>query len=157
MATWQYDIHLLPSTYALEHRASIIASSESDLIDTSPAWVSYDRAKSLIDEISRVLPAASSWSSSIRVWGIEDSDRFEIVWSAGNIDDVLARIDVRKLSKQFLQSIVDLAKRHDLVLLTTNKSIIEPDLGVLLEAIKSSDAYRFVMDPTGFLERLETS
>lgn len=155
MATWQYDIHFIPWAIVDQHPEIIRALCTLEDIDTAPWWRSYNQALGLVKALSRLLPAAVSWNDSIQMWGTSDGDRVEVSWEEGRIGDVPVRIDVRRLSQDFIQGIVNVAREFDVLFFTEENQVVEPTLQGLLNSIKKSDAARFVEDPRDFLIEIE--
>lgn len=157
MATWQYDIDLIPRAVVDESPEivlALMAKSEED-IDSAAWWKHLDDEQTFIEALSKLLPAAESWCDSIQMWGTYEGDRIEVSRENDRIELVHARIDVGQISEDFIRGIVDIAKRFDLLIFTEETRMIEPDYHGLLRSIKSSNAARFVKDPKRFLSDLD--
>jgi hypothetical protein len=144
MATWQYDIQLVPRS----------AVSAPEAIGAE-GWNQEHSAASVrvVADLAKLLPEMRSWHESMRTWGTEDGDRIDIWFENERVSDVLVRIDVRRVSMDFLHQILDVVERNDLVIQTEGGAVV-PDVGGLLEGIKASDAFRFVQNPGAFMEEL---
>jgi hypothetical protein len=86
---------------------------------------------------------------------MDDGDRIDVVWCDRSLEEISIRIDVRRLSFAFLESVVEIATRHGLILLLEDGRAINPEVGELLEVIKISAASRFVADPIAFLRSID--
>lgn len=152
MATWQFDLHLVPRPYAIREFDRAATQIRQDQFHDVDWW-----AKSNVDadELRRLfsflLPNTSSWSAQIEKWGTEDGDRIDLVLSEGGIADVFIRVDVRQLSKSFISGIAELAKSFDCVLLSADLEFLEPDEETINSSIENSRAAQFVADPERFL------
>jgi hypothetical protein len=130
MAAWQADFELRP--------------------DDRPLPPDY-RAR-----LSALLPAGTSWTPELEMWGEEDGNRID-VWPAPRADggDALLRIDMRSYDPAWaaraLTTIRDLGRDlwpawHDAA------PVRDPEELELV--LRGSPAFRFVEDPEAFLRRV---
>lgn len=154
MATWQYEIYLLPS-WSTDEQWDDRAIIMSDEFDATPLWKRYDRKEELLDSLSQILPAATSWTPEIAIWGSHDGDRIEVGGHGDALDEIIVRFDARNISNKFIRSIVDVAVAFGLVIMTDDMQIHNPDYQGLSNLLKTSEASRFVKDPAAFLKSLE--
>jgi hypothetical protein len=154
VATWQFDFHLIPASN-VERRFRVmpvtLSVEEYDRVDW---WEGFDLLREIEDELSRLLPRESSWESEGETWGEEDGDRFDVLRDGHGIAEVYGRLDIRKLSLPFLNRVVEVAHRRDLLIVTEDRHVLRPSLKELLAAIHRSRSFAFVADPEGFLNRL---
>lgn len=106
----------------------------------------------VLDKLNETFPEEKSWCDSIRQFGKLDSTCMEI-----DIEDaeILLRIDLRNITKEQLEIIIQFAKSNDLKIRHENK-IKEPSISNLIDIFKTSDAYRFLNDPERYLESIVT-
>ncbi len=152
MAIWQYDIVAVPREPITSVCGKLPKDVPPELFDGRNWWVRErgpDEA-----ELSRLLPASSSWSESIKAWGATDGNRIELHFDRGVLSEIKIRIDMREPTKQFVDAIVEFAVRHDLVFWAEEARLLEPSFKALASDITKSRAFSFVRDPSGFLERL---
>ena len=152
MATWQFDIHLLPKAGALKHAQG--DHIRIDEVDSEEWWRGTDKSALRID-LSELLSSAPSWHDDIERWGTEDGDRIELMSDGLLIVDVFIRIDVREISYKFLVQLLEFFRRNSLLLIAEGGAILEPRISDLIAAIRWSTSFRFVSNPTEFLQRLE--
>lgn len=155
MATWQYEIMLLPSWTNDQRWTAINESVMPDDFDFASLWERYERKEALRASLSLLLPPGNSWAPEIQVWGEADGDRICVVSHEDTFNEIIIRFDVRNISYEFIRSVVDVAKKFDLVILTDKMQVLEPNYYGLLNTIKLSGAARFVRDPMAFLDTLE--
>lgn len=105
-------------------------------------------------EFSSLLPAARSWHAALAVWGTADGNRFDVSRDGGKLADVFGRIDVRDISMPYVNRVVEIARRYDLLIVTEGRHVLRPSVEDLVEAIRRSPAFAFVQDPEAFLTRL---
>ena len=105
-------------------------------------------------DISLFLKESRSWSKDIRVWGDEQGDYISLLFDSGQVVEVGARVDVRALSKVFIENLCRFARTCDCLLLTEDSILLEADVDRLIHQIGQSKAYSFVSDPVGFLEKV---
>ena len=105
-------------------------------------------------ELYKDLSIVEGWRSKTRMWGDPEGDRIDVLMENGMISEIFFRIDVRNISVVFLSKIVKFARANSLVLLTSADQILEPSVNLLMNTIKRSNAFRFVLDPQDFLKKL---
>jgi hypothetical protein len=71
-----------------------------------------------------------------------------------NVEEISCRIDLRKVSKRFIDKVLALAARFDCMLMDKQGKIYEPTIENLFDTIQSSNASRFVENPRQFLDEL---
>jgi hypothetical protein len=154
VAAWQFDFHLIPASN-VERRFRVMPVTlpveEYDRVDW---WEGFDLLREIEDELSRLLPRGGSWDSERETWGEEDGDRFDVLRDGHRIVDVYGRLDIRKLSLPFVNRLIEVARRHDLLVVTEDRHVLRPSLKELLAAIHRSRSFAFVADPEGFLKQL---
>ncbi len=101
-----------------------------------------------------MLVPSSSWSDAIKAWGAADGNRIELHFDKGELFEIKIRIDMREPFRQFLDAVIELAVRHDLVFWTDEARLLDASFDALASDITRSRAFSFVRDPSGFLERL---
>lgn len=154
MAIWQFDMHLLPEEAIRRRYGSIpVAIAPAD-IDAGGWWKDALPPGNFTESLSKLLPQAVSWSSSINTWGYEDGNRIDLVWDDDQLMDVFVRIDVRQISYDLVEKLLRLARINRWVP-WVNGQVLRPSLGHILRAIRYSDAFKFVQDPEAFLIALD--
>jgi hypothetical protein len=157
MATWQFDVHLLPRAEIItRYRAVPILISKAEL-DRGDWWKSVSTMECLESDLSRLLPRLDTWSDQIERWGSEDGNRIEVIREGDTICDVWLRFDVRGSSYAYLSCVVQVARRHDCMLRTEDGKVLRPSVSRLLTEIQGSSAFRFVENPALFLKALEAA
>ncbi len=161
MAIWQFKFAMVPSigiervhgrlVHVLEeYRVSKISGANAPstgIADAKNYWEGLD-SSAVAAAMRGILEPAKSWSSDAVMFGDEEGDRVE-VWS----DDVDCAIDLRSFSAARLESIVDLARMLDCKLvLHGSGQIVEPVLELVLQKVRSSQAYAFCISPVDFLK-----
>ena len=155
MAIWQFDIALIPAA-ALEANPEIIDDSVSEAGLETGAWWSYAKLPAELEGVlDAVLPIGKSWSADLEMRGTEDGDRIDVYRNDGAIESIEIRIDVRELDSAFLEHVCELTRRLRCKLYAfESREALEPDLFTLSQAIRRSNAARFVSDPERFFAEL---
>lgn len=155
MATWQFDMHALPSASAARiYGCTPLRIPRADM-DDQAWWHGVASPLHLRADLARLLPSLKSWTSGIEQWGYEDGNRIDVVWDGEAITDFFIRLDVRDLSRVFLVNLMEFLRRENWLLRTQDEQVFRPSLTRLLSAIHKSDVFRFVQDPLAFLKALE--
>jgi hypothetical protein len=151
MALWQFEVQLIPCQ-ALNREFRYVPARLNEEALSSVDWWAHRIWTSDDETLCRdLLPEQPSWSESVRSWGLEDSDRIDVVIDNGHIVEVSARIDARLKHSGMIEKLVRLAKRWGCVFVTSELSVIPAIGSELKAALMESDAARFVRNPTEFL------
>jgi hypothetical protein len=157
VATWQFDLHLLPlASIARAYGVPPLIIPRSEF-DGQLWWRDVDNPSTLRADISRFLPSLQSWNKTIDRWGLEDGDRIDVAWENESIASFFVRIDVRSVSQTFLVQVIELARANSWLLRIADGRLLRPSIAKLLSAIHSSPAFRFVTDPALFLRDLDSA
>lgn len=156
MAIWQFTIMLVPRTWAeTEGHVPGMLYDADGYSDTSIAWrhKQLDVDIDLDDLMSQVLPAATSWSDEIKIWGDVGTSDIQVYREGTTIESMRVRIDTRNNTPDLCLKIVQLARALDCHLfLPEHRSIISPDGAALSNAVRKSSAAQYAADPHAFLE-----
>ncbi|MFT3692307.1 MAG: hypothetical protein QM831_04145 [Kofleriaceae bacterium] len=85
------------------------------------------------------------------MWGSYDSHCIQLSVAENEIESLLMRVDLRGASMKLVGRAIDFAAAHDLVLITHDGEMIEPDREHVGTALRNSDAARFVSNPREYL------
>ena len=132
MAIWQVPIFLVK-------KENMLKCSEKHFVES-------------LDKIKKILLEEKSWSKSIKQFGSIDSTCLEI--SYNDEDEIILRLDLRSITKEHLETIIEFANENELDLSYENE-LYEATLTRFKEIIEKSVAYRFVNNPGGFLGDLK--
>lgn len=152
MATWQYDLFIIPRKKIEQLGCS--GSISEELYDQTQWWKDSATPQDVASRIDEVLDKGSSWSNSLLTWGVEDGNRIDLLLEENLVSELQVRLDLRNLSEDFLQQVVDLADSLGGVFCSDDWTLLQPDIQSLARAMVDSNAARFVADPLGFLENL---
>lgn len=155
MATWQFDLHLLPRSKIIERYSKAPAQLGDEEFTAMDWWSGVALPVGYDSVLESFLPKYTSWSKDASTWGDENSDLIEIFFENNAPVEIFVRIDARKLDISFLKKVSHFAKVCDcLLLLGESRKLIEPDPLSLNYEIKKSNAYKFAMNSRGFLDEL---
>lgn len=154
MATWQFDFHFIPASSIERRFRAMPVTIPHEEYDRGEWWTGFDRLQEIEEDLSRLLPPTRSWDSERNTWGEEDGDRFDLLRDRVAITEVYGRLDVRKLSLPFLNRVVEIARRYDLLIVSEDRHVLRPSVKELLVAIHRSRSFAYVTDPEGFLNQL---
>src|SRR5262252_1733596 len=152
MATWQFDLYLLPRQKIIEKYSSAPTQVSAEEYIAVDWWSGITLPGTYDLMLGSFLPKYISWNKNASTWGDEKSDLISIIIENNALTEVLVRIDASKLDIGFLEKVVHFAKLCDcLLLLDESRKLIEPDPLSLNCEIKRSNAYKFAQNPRGFL------
>ena len=139
MATWQYDLELVPRDAADRGESSWGGRAPDGWRDT----------------LGAVLPPGPTWSDHLLAWGEYEGHRIEASTDHGQLVGLRARLDLRQDDLGgVLTRLAAAARALDACFRTARGERIEPDPKALAEVIQASPATRFVENPSAFLRRV---
>ena len=117
----------------------------------------YELTQRSISQLSETFPEETSWCKSIRQFGKTDSTCIELYYDEIDPLDKLAeisvRLDLRNVTEEQLQFLCAFANENNLVF-GMCEDLFEPNIDILKNKIKKSDAFKFIMDPKRFFREL---
>lgn len=156
MATWQYDLYVIPRARAVELFETVPEHMDRELVDRIDWWQGHHLPDNYKSIINTLLPARESWNENSEAWGEEDGDSLEVIGENEDTAEVFVRINTAEISNAFIEGLINLAQYcRCLLLLMENMKLIEPDLELLLVEIKRSKAMQYVKSPSMFFQNLE--
>ena len=129
MATWQYDITMIPSR-------------SIDL-------------ETFKKEVSCIVPPTSSWSDSILIWGEIDGDRIDMFVDA-ETHEISVRFDMRQPNADFFRNILSLAVKYGCEIRNDKDEVLMTTSDEVASDMMDSDAFRFVANPHEFISGVKT-
>lgn len=158
MASWQFDIDLLPRPKVLELYSVLPKNIETKVYENTEWCDGFRLPDNFREILDNFLPRNKAWLSDTLEWGTEEGHRVSIGVGADEVRWVSIRIDVRDLNMSLINYLVDFARRSDcLMLLTGNMKIISPSQSHLLAEIEASRAAKFVSNPKEYFGELKTT
>jgi hypothetical protein len=161
MAIWQFRLILIPEEVLSRKFGGVLPSALSMQVAEDFSWWSEIQPDPAFERlIDSLLPPTESWSTSMRIWGHEDSDDAYVCYAderKNKVEEVAFRVDARKISQEFVRRICMIAGDLGCVLLTADYEILLPEEAMVLEAIGQSTAKKFVDDPASTLRELDQS
>ncbi|WP_149207887.1 hypothetical protein [Flavobacterium johnsoniae] len=164
MAVWQYLLIVVPEDSIDNNYECIFKNNKTEFLpETDVFWKNFNGdIPSIISEIDKIIPKANWGNETYLNWKgntneNEDNDAHIFLNDdKTNIKEFQFRIDLRKSSNitEVLQSILNLCKKNQLVLIDLKGQIFKPNLEDIFKSIKASNAIRFLNDPIHFFEDL---
>ena len=115
-------------------------------------WWSGERLPSgYSHQLAALAPAGTAGGPELQTWGSEDGNRIDVWSESGKPVRMSARIDVRRLDAKFGAMLLQFARVADAVLMRRDGLVVEPLVGALGAALRSSEAWQYANDPAGFL------
>lgn len=164
MAIWQYLLIVVPEN-SIDKNHNIFENNETEFLpDTDSFWENFDGdISSIISELDQIIPKANWGDETCLNWkgnGNNEEDNDACIClndDKTKIKEFQFRIDLRKASNiiNVLQSILNLCKKNQFVLIDLKGQIFKPEIESIIESLKSSNAIKFIADPILFFENLE--
>jgi hypothetical protein len=154
MATWQYNLVFVPKR-AVDGMGQLRPLNiPHNCEDETNYWREFEDSESLARRFSNIVPESESWSTEIRMWGDEDSNRIDLVYEGERVVECLIRIDTSNFSHKFLIEVLKVAVEMKLLAWTEEGYIFEPDFKLIESLMNRSEAASFSKDPEGFISRI---
>ncbi|HEY4133371.1 MAG TPA: hypothetical protein VGM50_22320 [Gemmatimonadaceae bacterium] len=146
MASWQVEFAIVPRrALANTPRVALTRLMETD-------WWSSERLPSGHERhLSAIAPSRATSSSDVQMWGEADGNRVDIWLDTGKPIRMTARVDVRRLDATFGAKLLQFARTADAVLIRSDGFVIEPTVGAFGAALRTSEAWKFAVDPAAFI------
>jgi len=158
MAIWQYRLTLIPESVLLTKYEILPLAIPMELAEEFRWWSGNQPATGFEQQIGLILPETKSWSTSMRMWGQEESDDAHIIYSderKDTVEEIGFRLDANKISPDLVHRICVLSRQLRCVLMTAEYEILAADEAMVLAALNHSTAKRFVDDPASTLLTLD--
>ncbi len=153
MATHQYRFGLLPRGPLIDKYGTLPKVAVAEDFDLAWQQQPSSDVTLIIDTLAT---RYRSWSNDILMWGSENGNRIHVAYENTRIAEVSCRIAVPKEHEDFANGVIALANRCDWLLVLTNDALAEPDVDLLLAAVRESNAARFATNPIEFLDGLSS-
>ena len=154
MAICQFGLHFIPSNVAtvqgITAGSRITDTQREELIQ----WKTKPLHSEVFDRLRQLFTIGKSWSENLEVLGDLESTCVTILRERDRVIEAEARLDLRTVSAEIINAILDFSTAINCQLLTDDNKVINPSLPELKFEIKASAAYRFVKDPRGFIADL---
>jgi hypothetical protein len=153
MATWQFDLYIVPREKLVEVAGVTAQRISQQQFEQTEWWEGASLPPHYVQVLTTLLPRAESWSPGVEIWGTEDGNRIDVYRSGGAVQEVRFRIDVRAIDVGVLEAVARFADNAGCALLTEEFEVVPPTLDAMLKEIRNSSAHRFLLDPGAFLEQ----
>ena len=146
MAVWQVDFAIVPRRALASNPRALV----SDILDTD--WWRAERLPAgFSQQLTAIGPAGSSSTPERQTWGEADGNRVDVWFENGRATRMTARVDVRRLDARFGAMLLQFARVADAVFVRADGLVVEPLVGAFGAALRSSPAWRYVVDPATYL------
>lgn len=154
MASWQAQFFLVPSRLLSEGRFFVGSILSADAVDSLVPWLGTFPSESSIAELQRIWGVGESWHKDMKVFGNLESHCVCIdIFGPGKYE-ISARFDLRSLSDEHVVGICNLARNEGYWLLSEEFEILEPTRQSITRALRDSNAFLFVTNPTEYFRRI---
>ena len=140
MATWQFTLAVIPRGF----RGNI-----------DQPWQEVNIDEKDINHLTRLFPPSKSWSSNLKIFGIEDGTCISVWSENGKPMSIIVRLDMRTVQPEDIDNILKFVNSIKGVFQDEDGHQIEPEQQTLLVAMKTSRAQLFVKNPSEFFSSLQ--
>lgn len=151
MAIWQVNFNVVPksATQTYDFEAYLAECVAEGAFETGQFWKELSTTDPFFDKINEFLPKTKSWTESITLFGLQESNRFEVFSVNGFVDSVSFDIDFTSDFQDVLQRLIEFLKENELVVFSERFKLIELDFNSFLDEIRNSrglEVYRFLTE-----------
>ena len=143
MALWQFDFYVIPNDKKVED----LNNNEFYL------WKNHKIDISTEEFFNGTLEKKKSWSKKIEQYGDNDGTCIQIFERDNNSFEIRCRLDLRTLTLEELEKILEY-----IFLISGNvfyeEKIFPPQLSIVKELLKKSNALKFCVNPKQYFENL---
>ena len=165
MAIYQYHVTVIPRQTILRHWNPIPDKVQyrdnpkfgDDLINVN--W--WENLNTDFDDIEKRIRAFAdqvAWTKQterMKTFGNNDTNDITISKTeSGQFEGFYFRIDLREIDRVFIDFVLTISKDMDCLLLDSQGNLFEPTYENLADKIKTSNSFKFVTNPTDFLNKL---
>lgn len=139
MAIWQYDIFIIPNNEKDLIKKKTTSDKKLILFDDSVFWKDKKISIEEFESIKLMLKQGKSWSKNLIVYGELEGSCLEIFLNNQSVCSVSIRLDFRTEYIKFLEAVIDICKKHDLIMLDTNMTILPLESEKIKQLIDQSE------------------
>ncbi len=154
MAIWQFAIDFIPRKKLIKRFGEIPKTIDEEILWKENLEEGIDLPIHYENFLNRLgEKEILKWTEKSFNWGDYDNgNHITIDCKEKNKVSAFCRFHVGKWNEIFVEDTLSFAKMCDCVLLTTNQTIIEPEIDLLINEVKNSNSYRFCKNPTQYLQ-----
>ena len=160
MSIWKFRLYLVPERGLLTRYETLPFSIPMELAEEHDWWVGDQPPAGFEKQIEATLPQMESWSKSVRMWGWKEvGGDAQVSYTNDDqtsVEEIQFRIDSRAVSDDLIRLTCELARRLNCVLMTSDYKIVVPDEPTVRRVFCESTAAKFMVNPVGTLEGLDT-
>ena len=146
MAPWQVEFAIVPRR-ALTNTPRVELTR---IMETN--WWSGERLPSeFAKQLAAAAPSGNASRPEVQTWGEQDGNRIDLWSENGKPVRMSARIDARRLDAKFGAMLLQFARVANAVLIRRDGLVVEPLVGALGAAMRSSDAWQYAAGPAANL------
>jgi hypothetical protein len=165
MAIYQYNVIVIPRQTLLRHWNPIPGKVQylqnpkfgDDLINVN-WWENLNTDFDDIERRIRLFADQVEWTkdtTGMKTFGNNETNDITISKTEqGQLEGISFRIDLRETDRTFIDNVLALSKDLDCLLLDSQGNLFEPTLKNLANHMKDSNVFKFVTNPTDFLNKL---
>lgn len=152
MAVWQYSITLFPASGLVNFMGKRPKVLDESISLEYNLWEGADSRTEFWIKNFLSFMSIRKRDYGIIFMGSESGNDVQLVEAGGHISEINTRIDLRDLNSGFLKRVLDIAQKYELLVITEDGRVLDPDINEVYSAICDSKQYRFVQEPGSLFE-----
>ncbi len=155
MAIWQFTVVFIPTSWAEDNSCNSSLLYAEEGYDAERAWKRRQPMSGFQDVLTKILPSSKSWHDDLLTWGDTKEHDIQVWYEDEIIDGIHIRLDLNRSLDVIVVNVIEAAKDLDCALFFPEfKAIVEANEFELRNAIKKSNAAKFVNNPQEFLNEI---
>ncbi len=155
MAAWQCDFELVPELWLTTTFGSLPSNIPEQMLKAEGWWDTQTLSSDYERQLSNFVIQSKSWSKKVEIYGEEDGDCIKVFRENGLLTSVWIRIDLRQFNRSFADGLLSFARSQKCQLVSNGGKVISPQMDDFIKSLKSTRAYRFVINPQEYFEELK--
>jgi len=139
MAIWQYDIFIIPNNKKELIKKKTTREEKLILFDDSVFWKDTKISIDDFQSVKLMLKQGKSWSKELIVYGELEDNCLKIFLNNHSICSVTIRLDFRTDYIEFLEAVIDICKKHDLIMINASMSVLPRESKKIKQLVNQSE------------------
>lgn len=150
MAIYEYQ-----AIFASKNKIETIKPSTLRDVLEEDSWLDPNVDNDINSELSLYFKQGKNWHEETKVW-LENESKIQIFCDDNVIYEIRLRLDLRYRDINILEKFIEIAQRlnYSIISIFKDFNIFEPSIDNILDDIKISPAYKFVKNPSEYLDYL---
>lgn len=147
MAVWQVEFEIVP------HRVLGTPPGRlaPDALANTRWWSGAPLPADYRARLDGIAPRGAATDPELETWGSQDGNRVDVWSEDGVVQNIRARVDVRRLDARFGAALLVLVRDLRAALVRRDGVVVQPTIGAFGAALRGTAAWSHANDPAAWL------